>query len=185
MTGDVPRGMLPNAVPRLDRAGFNVRVQRDLEAFLKSVVAGIVATQGSEGLQLGIGATIGDMLVYDGERWQVLPVGSDGEVLTADSGEDLGVSWEAGGGNSVRVSVAFGGSFTDKAQTVVTGESWVTVNSNLSGIVLVPTGTDPDEFYLLNFKVVISDLVAGDGFTVTVYSEPEAKGTYEVMVIGV
>lgn len=89
-----------------------------------------------------------------------------------------------GGGNSVTATVAFGASFTDKAQTVVTGESWVTLTSNIIPQVLTPSGTDPDEMRLLDFKPVISDLVAGDGFTITLYSEPEAKGDYSVMCIG-
>jgi len=38
---------------------------------------------------------------------------------------------------------------------------------------------------LLDFKPVVSDLVAGTGFTVTLYSEPEAKGDYDIMCIGI
>lgn len=90
-----------------------------------------------------------------------------------------------GGGNSVTTTLAFGASFTDKAQTVVTGQTWVTTNSEIVAQVLTPSGTDPDEMRLLDLKPVISDLVAGTGFTVTLYSEPEAKGNYSVMCIGV
>lgn len=90
-----------------------------------------------------------------------------------------------GGGNSVTATLAFGASFTDKAQTVVTGQTWVTSGSEIVAQVLTPSGTDPDEMRLLDLKPVISDLVAGTGFTVTLYSEPEAKGDYSVMCIGV
>lgn len=90
-----------------------------------------------------------------------------------------------GGGNSVTATLAFGASFTDKAQTVVSGETWVASDSEIIAQVLTPSGTDPDEMRLLDFKPVISDLVVGDGFTVTLYSEPEAKGDYSVMCIGV
>lgn len=90
-----------------------------------------------------------------------------------------------GSGNSVTATVDFGASFTDKAQLVVTGQTWVTVNSEIVAHVKTPSGTDPDEMYLINPEVVISDLVAGTGFTVTVYTEAEAKGTYDVMCIGV
>ena len=90
-----------------------------------------------------------------------------------------------GGGNSVAVTLDFGASFTDKAQTIVTGQTWVGAASEIVPSVLVPAGVDPDEIRLLDFKVYISDLVAGDGFTVTLYSETEAKGTYTVMCIGV
>lgn len=88
-------------------------------------------------------------------------------------------------GNAVSVSVDFGASFTDKAQTVVTGEAWVTPTSKITAQVLTPAGTDPDEMYLLDIKVVISDIVNGVGFTVTLYSRPEAKGVFSVMCLGV
>ena len=90
-----------------------------------------------------------------------------------------------GGGNSVTATCAFGGSFTDKAQTVVTGQAWVTANTEIVAQIKTPSGTDPDEMYLLNMDVVISDLVVGDGFTVTAYCEAEARGNYDVMCIGV
>ncbi|TXH14230.1 MAG: hypothetical protein E6R03_09750 [Hyphomicrobiaceae bacterium] len=90
-----------------------------------------------------------------------------------------------GGGNSVAVTLDFGASFTDKAQTVVSGQSWVGSGSEIVAMVLTPSGVDPDEVRLLDFKPIISDLVAGTGFTVTLYSDAEAKGTYTVMCIGV
>ncbi len=79
----------------------------------------------------------------------------------------------------------FGSSYTDKAQLVVTGQPWVTTSSEITAQVLTPSGVDPDELRLLDLKPVISDLVAGVGFTITLYSETEAKGTYNVMCIGV
>ena len=90
-----------------------------------------------------------------------------------------------GSGNSVTVDVDFGSTFTDKAVAVVTGQSWVTSTSEITCHVLCPTGSDPDEMYLLNIRPVISDLVNSTGFTITLYSEQEAKGIYKVMCIGV
>lgn len=90
-----------------------------------------------------------------------------------------------GSGNAVNVVCDFGASFTDKAQTVVTGEAWVTGTSVLNAEVLTNSGTDPDEMYLLGIRAVVSDIVPGDGFTITLYSEAEARGTYTVMVSGV
>lgn len=90
-----------------------------------------------------------------------------------------------GSANSVIVSCDFGASFTDKAQTVVSGLSWVTGTLSLSATVLTPTGIDHDEMYLLKLLPVIGDIIPGDGFTVTLYSESEARGAYDVMVTGV
>lgn len=86
--------------------------------------------------------------------------------------------------NSVTAEVDFGATFADKAQIVVTGQAWVTANSNIVANILCPSGTDPDELYLIDFKTVVSNLVPGVGFTVTVYTTPQAKGAYEVMCLG-
>jgi hypothetical protein len=90
----------------------------------------------------------------------------------------------AGTTNSVTVTVNFGAGWTDKAQTVVTGLGWVTLATELVGQVITPSGVDPDEMFLLGMRVEISDIVAGTGFTVTVYSEAEATGSYSVSIIG-
>lgn len=42
--------------------------------------------------------TKGDLLVHDGSALACLPVGTDGQVLTADSTQPDGVKWAAGGG---------------------------------------------------------------------------------------
>jgi hypothetical protein len=91
----------------------------------------------------------------------------------------------SGSGNAVAASLAFGATFTDKAQTVLTGLTWVAADSKIVPSVLTPSGVDPDEMYLLDFRPYISNLVAGVGFTVTLYSQPRARGTYTVNCIGV
>lgn len=50
--------------------------------------------------------TLGDLIVNDGSGVDRLPVGSDGDVLTADSGEALGVKWATptGGGGADAVT---------------------------------------------------------------------------------
>ena len=130
-------------------------------------------------------------LVYDSastelQMWVngVKVMGGTSTTLTAYI-TTSGFGGGGGGGNSVTTTVNFGASFTDKAQSVVTGQAWVTVNSEIVAHIKTPSGTDPDEMYLINPEVVISDLIAGTGFTVTVYTEAEAKGTYDVMCIGV
>lgn len=113
-------------------------------------------------------------------------------VLTAGAGVSFA---DAGAGSTLTVtnslpartvaaSLAFGASFTDKAETVVTGQTWVTANTRISAQVLTPTGTDPDEMYLLDLRPVVSSISAGNGWTVTLYTQPEARGTYTVMCVG-
>lgn len=109
----------------------------------------------------------------------------DVEEISVGSGLTLAAGVLSAGGSSVSATLAFGGTFTDKAQTVVTGQTWVTASSEIVAQVLTPTGVDPDEMRLLDFKPVISDLVVGTGFTVTLYSEPEAKNDYSVMCMGI
>jgi hypothetical protein len=104
-------------------------------------------------------------------------------VNAGESGFELATS--SGGGNAVNVSCDFGASFTDKAQAVVTGQAWVTSGSTIVATVKTPSGIDPDEMRLISLKPEISDLSAGVGFTVTLYSEPEARGIYSVMCMGV
>lgn len=48
----------------------------------------------SSSIPMGIGLMKGDILVYRGEGDVVrLPVGTNGQVLTADSSAELGVKW--------------------------------------------------------------------------------------------
>jgi hypothetical protein len=108
---------------------------------------------------------------------KVLTLSASGKI------EEIDVS--VGGGNSTTQTVDFGSLFTDKAQVVVTGQSWVTTTSEIIAQIKTPSGVDADEIRLFEFNVIISDLVNGVGFTITVYSEPEATGTYEIMCIGV
>lgn len=110
---------------------------------------------------------------------------ASGGIRFSDNSVQTTAATGGGGGNSTTVDVDFGSSFTDKAQVVVTGLSWVTTSSEITCQILCPTTSDPDEMYMLNIKPVVSSLVDSTGFTLTLYSEQEAKGIYKVMCVGV
>lgn len=75
-------------------------------------------------------ATKGDILVNDGTKWTPLGPGTDGQVLTADSGEATGLNWGSGsglgdpGGNGVVVRTSIN---TTTNRTLVAGSSKVSV----------------------------------------------------------
>jgi hypothetical protein len=59
---------------------------------------------------LGIGTTKGDLLARSSSGWARLPVGADGQVLTADSAQALGVRWgTSGAGQASNVGAIFDG----------------------------------------------------------------------------
>ena len=89
-----------------------------------------------------------------------------------------------GGANAVTVSVDFGASFSHYAETVVTGEAWVTLTGAIAVTPLAPSG-DNMEIAVHSFQPVISDPIPGDGFTLSVFAPYEARGTYDFLCVGV
>lgn len=105
-----------------------------------------------------------------------LGVGGDGNCLKADSTQTTGLIWGAcsvGSANFVQVDVDFTAPGSTTAKTVVTGAGWV---SGTSKIVCSATGyastgrTEGAEDVLLeDITVMVSNRVAGTGFTLTAH----------------
>lgn len=126
--------------------------------------------------------TVGDPVSPDaGDLWYDLLTD---KLMLRKGSTSIEVGASSGGANKVAVSLNFGATFTDKAQAIVTGQTWVTASSVIVAQVMTPPGVDSDEMSLLNFRTHISDLVDGVGFTVTLYAESFAKGSYTVNCMG-
>lgn len=148
-------------------------------ASLTGITASQVGAQPLDGDLTALAALTGTNNIYyrsATDTWTPVTIGAN---LTFSAGT---LSASGGGANAVNVTVDFGSSFTDRATTVVTGQTWVSSTSKIIPSILQ---ANIDEAFLLDMKVHISNIVNGDGFTVTVFSEPEAKGTYTVMCLGV
>jgi hypothetical protein len=77
----------------------------------------------------------GDLLTYDGSAVAVLPVGTDGQVLVADSAETAGVKWDSLPGSGTVTSVAMSvPAFLSVSGSPVTGSGTLAVT--LSGTAL-------------------------------------------------
>lgn len=87
------------------------------------------------------------------------------------------------GGNSVLATVDFGASFTHYTSVSVAA-TWVAADSEIVVTPLAVAGQEI-EYTLMSFSPVVSDLSAGVGFTLHVYTPIEAKGTYQFSCVGV
>lgn len=104
-------------------------------------------------LAKALGTTKGDILVYDGTAWVALPAGTDGTILTADSGAPDGVGWASAG-------VLTGAHVIENAGTPMTQRP----NLNFVGFTLADVDGDTTRVTnpsMVNPMTTLNDLIVG------------------------
>lgn len=108
--------------------------------------------------------TKGDVLTYSTLNDR-LPVGTDGQVLTADSAQTLGIKWAtSAGGSSARVNALYDEVVGSAGQVTSGAASQTSINTAIgavsaNGTILILRGT-----YTENVSVNKTVLIQGQGF---------------------
>lgn len=104
--------------------------------------------------------TKGDLIVDDGSVPDRLPVGNDGEVLMADSGEDLGVKWTSAPvptAVACRIHLGSDMSLSNNSDTAVSfnteDEDTDSLHSTVTNPTRITIPTDKDGFYFFSARV--------------------------------
>jgi len=109
-----------------------------------------------------LATTKGNLIVASGATWAAVGIGTDGQVLTADSAEATGVKWASGGGGGGGAPVTsryvlVGGS----ADTDLTGERYLTAGS---GIALTDAGAGGNITAALNINGLSAKVSTADDY---------------------
>jgi len=108
--------------------------------------------------------TKGDLLVYNGTAYARLPVGSDTQVLVADSGEASGIKWGGSSGGSLSISerIAIIGTYRDKIIAVMNpwNPKTATYKGQLHTHTTASDGTDTPTALVTAYKNAGYDFVA-------------------------
>lgn len=111
------------------------------------------------GSALPTATTKGDIAVYDGDSWEILAAGTNTHVLTADSGETLGLKWAAGGGG--------GGS--DARLLVAGNTSDQTISSNsLTDVTGLGVSVESGKTYQFTAVLIYGSASTSNGITLAV-----------------
>lgn len=111
-------------------------------------------------------------------------------ITCSDSGgvTVCAVTSGGGSGNAVEVTVTMPGDGSGWAQSVVTGEAWVTATSKILCQPFNDGGdtNNTDEVYsVAQFSEMVSTRVVGTGFTLTVNSPNGPSGVFKFHCLGV
>ncbi len=122
--------------------------------------------------------TKGNLIVASGATWAALAIGTDGQVLTADSAEATGVKWASGGGGggggapTTSRYVLVGGT----ADTDLSSERYLTAGT---GIGLTDAGAGGNITAALSFTGM-SQRTSFDGAGYIPFYEPSLSGHYRL-----
>jgi hypothetical protein len=86
-------------------------------------------------------STTGDLIVWDGAAWVILPAGADGDVLTADSGDPNGLSYQTPGSGATITTKDEGSTLSGTVTTLdFTGAGVTASGSGATTTVNIPGG---------------------------------------------
>lgn len=115
-----------------------------------------------------------------------LAVGTNGQVLTADSTQSTGMRWatpSSGGGTTGVATLDFGAApGTNFVQTVITGQAGILTGSHADAYLMAASTASHNayEHAVVPIRVTTGDIVAGTGFTINAVTDWRLSGTFNV-----
>ena len=170
----------PTVLATLDISGSTAEIQcldrvyEGLRRTLLSVSYEGVLTGPSGSSIVNVIGTLGkgDLAVYDGEKWAILPVGATNQVLKVDSAEATGLVWAtggAGGGSTLADSYSLGAVPADSTLGLNDSARGLRVRDNvvpITGALLAVQNSNGASDYFSVFSSEIDvglDLIPGTG----------------------
>jgi len=176
--------------PKTNDSALNLYLEQQRDLLLRLVICGNASDP--DAVLHSSGSADGQMLVWLNGHFQVLNVGNDGDVLTADASAPFKVKWAVGGGGGGDAPVE-SGTFdvnfvsVDHIQEVVVPATWVTPTS-IVHIFPVPIATvdhDPQDAVYEGLYGSVVAVVDAVSFTAAIYAPSKAYGIYKFGYLGV